>query len=265
LSSAPGWSFIVGVMRCAALICGGALVALALGPASASAIPASGPRETVDVWSTTTKPNASASLGYAARYHAENDPKGDPPALRRLVIQLPPGTRIDTSVPARCTASDEEIEFAGESACPPAARIGGGEVTVRVAGLGTRTYPTVIYNADHDMLELVKDGERVIAVVHTYVRGTTLDGPVPTCLTGGNPPDGCPFDQLTLLANHLQIDPVRVNGRNYGTTPPKCPKSLRWRAPVTLYYGDGSVDTVTPESPCKRPKKKKPKRRPSRR
>jgi hypothetical protein len=115
------------------------------------------------------------------------------------------------------------------------------------------------------MLELVKNGDRVMAVVHTYVRGTTLDGPVPTCLNGGNPPDGCPSDQFTLLANHLQIDPVRVGGRSYGTTPPKCPKSRRWRAPVTLYYADGSVNTVTPESPCRPAKKKKKKRRPSRR
>jgi hypothetical protein len=235
----------------------GALAALTLGllcPTAANAIPASGPHETVDMSSSTTRPSSSAGLGYSARYHSATDPEGDPPALRHLVIELPPGTRIDTSVPARCTANDNEIVLVGEAACPPAARIGSGQATVKQLGLGTATYDTVIYNAPDDMLELVKSGDRVLAVVHTYIHGTTLDGPVPTCLTGGQPPSGCPFDQLTLLSNHLQIAPVSVGRgatrRNYGTTPPSCPPSGRWRASVTLYYGDGSVDTVTPQARC---------------
>lgn len=223
-----------------------------LWPAGAGAAPASGPRETVDIASSTPHPNTSAALSYTARYHAPNDPDGDPPALRHLRIELPPGTGIDTSVPERCTASDDEIRLRGESACPPGARIGAGWVRVKQFGLGVETYPTVIYNAKDDMLELVKSGDRVLAVVHTYVRGTTLEGPVPTCATGGNPPMGCPFDQLTLLANHLQVEPITRGGRNYGTTPPTCPASGRWEAPVTLTYGDGSVDRVTPYSPCLR-------------
>jgi hypothetical protein len=219
-------------------------------PAAAGAMPDSGPHETVDMWSSTTQPNASAALGYAARYHAAGDPDGDPPALRHLLIELPAGTRIDTTVLPRCTASDFEIRIRGESACPPGARIGTGEATVKQLGVGVATYPTVLYNAPDDMLELVKSGDRVVGVVHTYVRGSTLDGPVPTCLTGGSPPDGCPFDQLVLLKNHLQVEPFSVDGRNYGTTPPTCPKSRRWEARVTLTYGDGSVDTVTPWAPC---------------
>jgi hypothetical protein len=237
----------------------GALAALnlgLLGPAAASAMPASGPHETVDIWSTTTQPNASAGLGYAAHYHSATDPDGDPPALRRLVIELPTGTRIDTSVPGRCKASDTEIVLKGESACPPSARIGSGQATVKQVVLGVATYDTVIYNAADEMLELVKSGDRVLAVVHTYIHGTTLDGPIPTCLTGGQPPTGCPFDQLTLLSNHLQVMPISVGQgaarRNYGTTPSTCPPSRRWEGPVTLYYGDGSVDRVTPWAPCSR-------------
>jgi hypothetical protein len=232
---------------------------LVVGSVPASAMPASGPRETVDLWSSTTRPNASAGLGYSARYHSATDPAGDPPALRRLAIEMPPGTRIDTSVPGRCTATDFELMFAGESACPRSARIGAGQATVKQAGLGTATYDTVIYNAEGQMLELVKSGDQVLAVVHTYIHGTTLDGPIPTCMTGGTAPEGCPFDQLTLLANHLRIDPVSAGSgaarRNYGTTAATCPQSGRWQAPVTLYYGDDSVDRVTPWGPCDRPHK----------
>jgi hypothetical protein len=224
--------------------------------AGAGGHPASASHEMVDLWTNTTHPGRSAALGYAARYHAAGNPHGDPPALRRLVIQLPRGTKIDTSVPARCTASDTELMAKGESACPAGARIGSGEATVRMVGLGVTTYPTVIYNAAGQMLELVKSGSQVVGVVHTYVHGTTLDGPVPTCIGGGQPPSGCPFDQLTLLANHLRIVPRGVGRgrarRNYGTTPPKCPRSHRWLAPVTLYYADGSVDHVTPWARCTR-------------
>jgi hypothetical protein len=253
--------FNAGVGRGWSAVFGGALAALQLAllwPATAGAIPASGPHETVDMWSNTTRTNVSASLGYAARYYSATDPKADPPALRRLVIELPPGTRIDTSVPPRCMASDGELMLMGESACPPAARIGAGEATVRQLGLGVSTYPTVIYNAEDDMLELVKSGDRVVGVVHTYIHGTTLDGPVPTCIGGGQPPSGCPVDELTLLANHLEVKPISVGRgaarRSYGITPPTCPRSRRWKAPVTLYYADGSVDRVTPRTRCRRPR-----------
>jgi hypothetical protein len=225
-----------------------------LWPLVASAIPDSGPHETVNMWSSASKPHTSAALGYAARYHKANDPNGDPPALRRLVIKLPRGTRIDTSVPGRCTASDLEITLLGESACPASARIGAGEATVKQTGLGVATYKTVIYNAEDQMLELVKSGESVVGIVHTYIHGRTLDGPIPTCVGGGQPPSGCPSDQLTLLSNHLQIDPITVGHgparRSYGTTPSTCPPSGRWRAPVILHYADGSVDRVTPWAPC---------------
>jgi hypothetical protein len=230
-----------------------AVVVVAGGPAAAGATPVSGPHETVELTTSTTLPGASAALGYAARYHAAGDPSADPPALRHLWIELPPGTRIDTSVPPRCAASDFELQMRGESACPPAARIGAGQATVKQPGLGVATYDTVIYNADHDMLELVKSGDAVLAVVHTYVHGTTLEGPIPTCLTGGTAPDGCPFDQLILLANHLRVVPVSVGGRNYGTTPPTCPAGF-WEGRVTFAYGDGSVDRVTASAPCARPR-----------
>src|SRR3954470_23274838 len=71
-----------------------------------------------------------------------------------------------------------------------------------------------LYNADHDLLELVVSDGRVLGIAHTYQHGTTLDGPVPTCLTGGSPPDGCPFDELKLLANHLQVSPLTVGTRS---------------------------------------------------
>src|SRR3954447_15689372 len=108
----------------------GAVAALMLSAPGVGAQPAAGPHETVDVTTSTPQPGSSAGLTYAARYHAARDPSGEPPALRHLVIELPAGTRIDSSVPPRCSASDAEIMLVGEAACPASARVGSGEVTV---------------------------------------------------------------------------------------------------------------------------------------
>jgi hypothetical protein len=245
-------------------ILGGALAAL-VWPAGAGAIPASGPHATVDMWSSTTQPNASAGLGWSGRYHAAAGPDGDPPALRHLTIELPAGTQIDTTVPPQCTASENELMLEGESACPSSARIGSGEVTVKQLGFATATFDIAVYNGKDEIMELVKSGDRVVAVVHTYIHGTTLEGPVPTCVGGGSPPDDCPFDEFVLLSNRFQIEPTSADHgtapRNYGTTPPVCPQSGMWEARVTLYFGDGSVDQVTPEAPCDPRSAKRAKRR----
>lgn len=220
--------------------------ALSLTPTVALGKAVKGPHETVRITTTTGRPNHSAGFGYAASYHGGT--------LRRLVIVLPPGTRTNTGVPGQCTASDVEIMMVGPSACPTSARIGTGQVTVEQFGLGHATYQSVLYNAPGQQLELVESGTRVIGVAHTYVHGTTLDGPIPTCATGGQPPRGCPSDQLALVSNHLQTVPVTKARRNYGTTPPTCPRSGTWTGHLRFYYADGSIDRLTYHVPCQRAK-----------
>lgn len=224
-------------------------------PAAARAATVSGPHETVQITTTTKRPHTSAGFGYAASYRGGT--------LRRLAIVLPAGTRTNTSVPGQCVASDAEIILVGESACPASARVGSGQVTVQQFGLGQATYNSVLYNAPGQQLELVESGPRVISVVHTYVHGTTLDGPVPTCVTGGNPPSGCPFDQVALVGNHLRMRAITIGHRSYGTTPSRCPRSRVWTGRLRFYYADGSVDRLTYHLPC-RPRTPHPRRPPSR-
>ncbi len=233
-------SLAVAIVAVAALAVPGAAAAAKRAPITG---PVSGPHETVLISTTTERPGASAGFGYAASYHGGT--------LRRLVIVLPRGTRSDTSVPGQCTASDMEIMLLGESACPASARVGSGQATIEQFGLGQATYDSVLYNAAGQQLELVESGGRVISVVHTYVHGRTLDGPVPTCVTGGNPPNGCPFDEVSLISNHLQTVPISAGGRNYGTTPPTCPRSRVWKGRLRFYYADGSVDRLVYHVPCR--------------
>lgn len=235
-----------------------AAAVVALLPAAARALPGSGPHETVDVTASTTHVATPTALGYAATYRNPADPAADPPALRRLVITLPAGTRIDTTVPAVCSATDEQIRLLGDAACPAGSRVGSGEATADVLGIGRMTFATTLFNGPDQQIEVIESGNALGSngAVRTYIHGTTLDGPVPTCLTGGSPPTGCPFDQVTLLANHLTADALTVGEgaqrRSYGTTPPTCPSSGAWETPVTLTYADGTVETVVTTQPCDR-------------
>jgi hypothetical protein len=116
------------------------------------------------------------------------------------------------------------------------------------------TFNTTLFNAPNEQIELVESGSSFgsYGVVRTFVHGNTLDGPVPTCLTGGNPPTGCPSDQVILLNNHLATPPITAGGRSYGTTPATCPRSGKWQGPVAFYYGDGTVETLQFQTPCAR-------------
>ncbi len=189
-------------------------------------------------------------------YHAAGNPHADPPALRRLVIQLPPGTRYDTSVPGRCAATDTQLMVLGEAGCPRSSRIGTSAATVKLRGGGATNVQGLDFNGDHQLIELFESGGRPVGIARTYASGTTLSGPIPTCVTGGNPPKGCPFDQLILLSNKIDVQPLSVgqgmDRRNYATTPTVCPRSGHWTSRVTFYYSDGSVDHVRTEQPCLR-------------
>src|SRR4051794_22442162 len=102
------------------------LVILAVGAVPAAAEPGSGPREAIDQSYTTTSPGTATGIGFTGTYHAAGDPSGNPPYMRRMVFYPPPGFRFDTSVPARCTATDGELSLRGPAACPAASHIGDG-------------------------------------------------------------------------------------------------------------------------------------------
>ena len=109
------------------------LVVLLSLAAVAAAEPVGFRHGTVDQQFTTTQPGAPSGFTFAGSYHAAGDPNGDPPYMRRMVFYSPPGTRYDTSVPDRCTASDLELETQGPSACPAGSVLGKGSSETRFA------------------------------------------------------------------------------------------------------------------------------------
>lgn len=234
---------------------GAALAASLMFPAGASALSGSGPHETVNVTISTAHPGASAGFTYTAAYHAANNPDADPPALRRILIVPPRGTGADTTVRPECRATDSEFKNKGKAACPSASNIGWGFANLKTLGLFTSRFDTTIFNAPRAQAEIVQSGGMTFAVARTFFRNDgTVDGPVPTCITGGSPPDGCPTDESALLSQSLTTRAISTghgaHRRNYLTTPKTCPRSRSWRTPVTLYYADGTVETVVTRQPC---------------
>jgi hypothetical protein len=237
--------------RCVAVL----IVALSVtAPSAAEALPGSGPHQSVDIRISTKRVGASAGLTYQASYRNPADPGADPPALRHIFIRGPRGTRSDTSVPTQCTATDQELKSEGEDACPAGSRIGDGWVLVRMLGVGKMRFDTTIFNGPGQQIELVKFGNGGAGVARSKIDGSTVDAPVPTCLNGGQPPDGCPTDQITILSQSLTVEPVSEGQghqrKDLLTTPPGCPPSRLWRTPVTLTYADGTRETVVTHQPC---------------
>jgi hypothetical protein len=224
-----------------------AIVVLGVMPAApARAETVSGPREVVSSEFTTTQPGAPTGMHYVGRYHAANDPEGEPPYMRRMSSRTR-GLRYDTTVPERCTASDAELALRGPDACPPGSRIGGGTADGRFLGQDN-TLPVHAFN---------NAGEQVYVISSpffaTVARGQIADdGTVtfasPTCypaLAGA-----CPVDTALQLGSDIAFPPYTRDGRSYMTTPPSCPGSGAWRTPITFWWADGAEDTVVTRQPC---------------
>lgn len=167
--------------------------------------------------------------------------------------------RVDTSVRPECRATDADFKSRGQGACSAGSRIGNGFATVKTLGLFTSTFDSTIFNAPRQQAEILQSGGQTSAVARTFFRRDGLiEGPVPTCIAGGNPPQGCPMDQVALLSQKIRTPALSAGRgarrRNYMTTPKTCPRSRRWRTRVTLSYGDGTVETVTTRQPCIRAK-----------
>jgi len=230
-----------------------ALAAIAAPPA-AFATPVSGPHETIDNQLTTTRPNAPSGFTYTGAYHAAGNPNANPPYMQRMVSYNPAGSRFDTSVPARCAASDLQLEVDGAAACPADSRLGGGtSTTAFMGGSPTTTHLDLFNNTNQEIILVQSPG------VTTVDRGTIFpDGSVefdnPKCFPYLQPP-GCAVDYVLELGSHVVVPAYTTRSRgvtrSWLTTPATCPSSGYWSNPYRFWWTDGTVDTVVVHQPCK--------------
>ena len=119
--------------------------------------------------------------GYRVRidYTNPDDPEAKPPSVRRVVEVFARGTRIDTSAPARCAATDAELMLAGRSACPRGSIVGNGFIKLDTGMPGPGRYlkeDVTFLNNTNELIYLTKDratGART--VVRARVRRWSRD------------------------------------------------------------------------------------------
>lgn len=233
--------------------------ALALWPAQAAALQAHGSREDVSQALTSTRPGSPTGVNFSGSYHAAHDKRGNPPYLQKMVFYPPKGLRYDTSVPAKCTASDAELEASGKSACPAASLIGHG----LAQGIFYYPFTTGVFDRYTHTLDVLNNTNEQILLVNAEGAGVNRghfrpDGSIvftpQTCFP--EPPTGCNTDYILQLraATSIARYTRSVNGhrRSYVTTPPRCPARGYWRTTIKFWWKGGAVDTVRPKQPCRR-------------
>jgi hypothetical protein len=169
------------------------------------------------------------------------------------VIELAPGTAIDTSVPARCEASNGELMANGAEACPTTSKVGAGEIDLDTGFPGParvlQYQVTLLSNKGEVILLLESKSEpRSRVVARSVIQGRTITTEV-TPVPGG-PPDGF----VAVKRARLKLEP-RSSGqgtsrRSYVATPDSCPANGLWTNKVTFTYRDGASYPVTNPSPC---------------
>ena len=226
------------------------LVTALASPAFANTV--TGPREKVRFDYTTTRVAAGAGLIFNASIRNPANPDAAPVPLRRIVLVAPRGTRLRRDPADACTASDMQFEAGGENACPVKSKVATGTTVTRPLGGLPFTSAVAVFNTPVGQAMLIKFGNGGSAVVRTVIKGRISTTVVPTCLTGGQPPAGCPFDQDAVVSSSLRFPRTTASGKPYLKTPPRCPSSKHWQTTVAYEYADGVTDRLTTSQPCSR-------------
>jgi hypothetical protein len=222
-----------------------AAVAIALTTLPAAAIAADGSRQTASIVFDGQRPGQSTGTQLSIDYVNPDDAAAKPPAVKTVVIKLAPGSAIDTSIPARCEASDEQLMATGPAACPAASRVGTGELDADTGLAGParllQNDVTVLNNKSELILLLESKAQPTTRLVaRASIQGATLTSEVPP-LPGG-PPDG--FTAIKRV--RLRLDPRP----GYVTTPASCPSSGQWTNSISFTYRDDVTQSRSNASAC---------------
>jgi hypothetical protein len=200
---------------------------------------------------TSGSPGAPSGVFTRLLFHREHDRNAKPSPLRSAVIRGPAGLRFDTNAVTECTASDEEIRALGSEACPPESELALGPFTA-ISGFGPPADPfeadNHVFNGPDQLIEIItgKGGSTSPAHDRLTIEGSTLTAHPPKAL--GGPPEG----EMAVRSLEFRI-PVRVAGsRSLITTPPACPAAGRWTTTATFGFADGTTDSVSSRTPCRR-------------
>jgi hypothetical protein len=230
-----------------------AVAALCAIPAPGTAgdrTPAADARQSATLRFTSARPGAPTGLDYAADWFDPANPEGKPYSVKTIVLELAPGSVRDTSVPARCTATDAELIAIGAAACPAASKIGEGELITDTGSPGVipryGTNQVTSFNAADEVINLAESQDPPTRVVSRgRIEGDTVTFDIPA-VPGNAPPD--PY--LAFRHQTLAGPPIVTAAGAALRTPPRCPADGEWTNRLTFVYRDDVSQTVESPSPC---------------
>jgi len=187
------------------------------------------------------------------RYRAPADAAGKPPAVQKIVTTFAPGTKVDTTVPAVCGASDAMLMAEGVDACPAQSVVGAGAVTLDTGVEGSRFVENelaLLNNAGElIMLTTVRGSSPPTrAVVRGKIVGSTIVSEIPPI--AGGPPDGFTAIRDVDFKVSPIVDRAGRERRAYLTTPASCPSTRRFANSFAFTYRDGVTQEVPSPSAC---------------
>ena len=199
------------------------------------------------------RPNRVTGERFLIDYGNPQDPTGKPRVARRVAATIPRGARIDTSVPARCNASNADLKARGGAACPPASRVGRGSAKVDTGFAGPFRFVDAnveVFNTRGGFVALSTVARPPYREVMRFeIAGRNwrvTNPPLP-----GSPPDGAALDKLDIRIFAIRRGRGR-KARNYITTPRRCPKRRYWRTKMRFTYTDGVTQDAWTRNPCRR-------------
>lgn len=191
-----------------------------------------------------TTVSTESGLDLDLRYLNPRNREERPPTISKLVIHLPPGTRLDPSALPACEATNEEIQARGRDACPPETLVGTGKLDVYLGGPDDpQTTDLALFNGPGQIIEvlLFEGTNNTAALERLRVEGETLAGE-PVQVPPGAPPD------RRFSASRIVWD-IPARGR-YLVTPDRCDGA--WRTSGEFEFADGSKATAASEQACTR-------------
>ena len=194
-----------------------------------------------------TATSAGISIAYANR-----DPgaAGGIPekAMARIVVELPPGTRIATGgVYGQCKATTIQATTSGAAACPVNSRVGAGRASFASDPSGPRLSARVTaFNKKNGILLLLEPPALARVALDGRLVGTRLTISIPQTLQFGR----------KVVMTDLQFAVRRKSvgsgskRKHYLTTPRACTGS--WATRSTVTFDDGSRATRASQQTCSR-------------
>ena len=211
-------------------------------------------RQSFDLTFDSQRPDDSTGFSELIDYVNPADHQAKPLAVQRIVVELAPGTGLDTSAPERCTAPDPVLIVEGPNACPAGSRVGTGQVDLNTGLPGPtgilRNDVTLLNNTSEVIFVFQPQDSGLRFVSRAKVEGRSFITEVPPI--PGGPPDGfTAIDRVELTVRAISSG-QGSRRKGYITTPRSCPASGSWTNTARFTYRDNVTQTVASDSPCRR-------------